>query len=125
MLYALDEEYDETLVGRIEAWRGTHAQDGASEASGKAFHEPKDLELVEGIVKRDTINGQSQIVKNLYTKVQEIVGVQGKCFSARIEAVLDGRRRAAWGFFEAPKAAQTSGTQLPAMRLTAYEEIEP
>lgn len=125
VLYALDEEYDEALVGKIESWRGNAQDDG--QAAGKPFKSAKDLELIDGVVQKQTVNGQVQIVKNLFAKVQERVGVQSKCFSARILVEVDGRQRWGWGFFEVG-AAKTGNTYAPgavALNVLAFEEIEP
>ena len=134
VLYALDEEYDDALVGKIEAWRGKSQDDGAG---GKPFKSVRDLELIDGVVQKQTVNGQVQVVKNLFTKVQDQVSVQSRCFSARILVDIEGRQRLGWGFFEvtmlntsnAANPANTSITTYAPGAMTlnvmAFEEIEP
>jgi hypothetical protein len=125
VLYALDEEYDDALVQSIENWRGRPQDDG--QAAGKPLKTARDLELIEGIVQKQTVNGQPQVVKNLFAKIQDRVGVESKCFSARILVEQHGRQRIGWGFMEMSNAS-AGNNSIPgavAMQILAFEEIEP
>lgn len=125
VLYALDEEYDDALVGKIESWRGKPQENG--QAAANVFKSAKDLELIDGVVQKQMVNGQLQVIKNLFTKVQDQVGVQGKCFSARILVEIDGRQRLGWCFIDVT-AANTGNTYVPgavSLNVLAFEEIEP
>lgn len=119
VLYALDEEFTEEVARNIAGWRGG-SPETAEAAAFRPFRHVTDLELVEGIVKRASIDGRPTITKNLLQKVQARVTVLGRCFSAHLEAQVDGRTRQAWGFFEA-----TPGGPETTVKLVAYEEIEP
>lgn len=116
VLYSLDEEYSDELVGQIEAWRGN----GEDASSSKPFKTAKELETVPGVVEQTQIDGQTQVTKNLYTKIQDRLSVQSRTFSARIVAEVDGRQRLALAYFEVAGAGSAS---LP--KLIAYEEVEP
>lgn len=118
VLYALDDEYSEDLVAQIESWRG-NASTPSDPAT--AFKSPKDLELVPGIVQHATVDGQTQVVHDLYTNVQDRVAVKSACISARIVAEINGERRMAFGYFE---VAQLAGSAQQ-LKLLAYEEVEP
>ncbi len=118
VLYALDGEYNEELVAQIESWRGN---ENTSNDPITAFKTPKELELVPGIVQRATVNGQTQIVRDLYTNVQDRVSVKSACISARLIAEINGERRMAFGYFEV--SPQTGTAQQ--LKLLTYEEIEP
>lgn len=122
VLYALDDEYDESLVENINLWRGTLDSEIKADGDIKPFKSARDLEFVNGIVQRSVIDGTPVVVKNLFLKVQDSVSVQSACFSARIHAQVDGRQRSAWAFFEAP--LKTIGAA-PEIKLITYEEIEP
>ena len=119
VLYAIDEEYDENLVAQIAAWRGD-SKEGAT-AAYKPFKQAKDLEQVEGIIRRLQLDGKST-EKNLFQKIQNNVGVQSSCFSACIEIEHFGRAWKAWAFFE---CLPRSGTAGQTVNMLAYEEIEP
>jgi type II secretory pathway component PulK len=98
VLAALDTEFDDAMVERIVGYRGK--REGGPGAY-KPFEEPQDLMLVEGIVNRTVgADGQLRIARNLYEKVQGLVTVKSACYSARIEATVDGRVREAWAFFK-------------------------
>lgn len=123
VLSALDEEYDEALVAAIESWRGRTGTD-SDKNSGKPFKSAKELELVPGVVIEDLSNGQRQVTKNLFTKVQERVTVQSRWFSARIELRHRERLRVGWAYFEVLSAVAPDGPQAPAVKLLAFEEYE-
>jgi hypothetical protein len=118
VLYSLDEEYSDELVSQIEAWMGSSGQDET--AALKPFKDAKDLELVPGVVLRAEVNGQPQIVKNLYAKIQDQLSTQSKAFSVRVVAEIDGHRRMAFGYFEAASSGPGS-----LIKMLAFEEIEP
>lgn len=117
VLYALDEEFDEALVAAIDRWRSK--VDIAGQQGGQPFETAQALEKVTGVVESKVINGNSQLTKNLFLKVQDRVTVQGKIFSARVTVSVNGRSRQAWGFLEA------AGGAIPEVRMLALEEIEP
>lgn len=122
VLYSIDEEYSEQLVNSIDMWRGG-IEIKNNESEMKPFKSAKDLESVEGVVERKTVDGQPVVVKNLFLKVQDRIDVQSRCFSARIDAQVDGRQRTGWAFFEAGSAG--AGNAVPVVTLIAFEEIEP
>jgi len=98
VLASLDPEFDDAMVERIAGYRGKRE---GEPGSYKPFEEPQDLMLVEGIVNRSVgADGQLRVERNLYEKVQGLVTVASSCFSARILATVDGRRREAWAFFK-------------------------
>jgi type II secretory pathway component PulK len=111
VLASLDPEFDDAMVARIAGYRGK----GEGEpAAYKPFDEPQDLMLVEGIVNRTVgVDGQLRIARNLFEKVQGLVTVGSSCFSARVEAVIDGKARQAWAFFK------PNGSRL------GFEEVAP
>jgi len=122
VLYAIDEEYDDALVNNIELWRGKPTGDG--QRSGKSFEKPQDLERVAGVVQKHLVNGQEQIFKNLFTKVQDRLSVSSTCFSAQLTAQIEGRSRVAWVFFDsAAHQPQPGRPKMP--KVIAFEEIEP
>jgi len=97
VLASLDPEFDDAMVERIAGYRGKRE---GEPGSYKPFQEPQDLMLVEGIVNRSVgEDGRLRVTRSLYEKVQGLVTVGSSCFSARIEANVDGRRRQAWAFF--------------------------
>jgi hypothetical protein len=98
VLAALDPEFDDAMVDRISNFRGK----GEGEPGRyRPFEEPQDLMLVEGVVNRSVgADGQLRVTRNLYEKVQGFITVKRSCFSARIEATADGRRREAWAFLK-------------------------
>ncbi len=111
VLASLDSEFDDAMVERVAGYRGNRE---GEPGPYKPFEEPEDLMLVEGIVNRSVgADGQFRIVRNLYEKVQALVSVKSVCFSARIEATVEGRHREAWSFFK------PSGSRL------AFEEVAP
>ena len=118
VLYTLDDEFNEELVAQIESWRGN--SDTPTDTA-TAFKTAKDLELVPGIIQREIVDGHTQIVRDLYTNVQDRVSVKSACISARIIAEINGQRRMAFAYFEVTPL-MGSAQQL---RLLAYEEVEP
>lgn len=118
VLYALDDEYNDDLIAQIESWRGNLT---APTDTITAFKTTKELELVPGIIQRATVDGHTQIVRDLYTIVQDRVAVKSACISARIIAEINGERRMAFGYFEVTPLTG-SAQQL---RLLAFEEVEP
>jgi hypothetical protein len=116
VLYSLDEEYSEELVGQIEAWRGNVGDP----SSTRPFKNAKELETVPGIIEQADVDGQLVVVKNLFVKVQDRLSVQSKAFSVRIVAEVDGRRQMALAYFNVESLGPTSQP-----KLIAYEEIEP
>jgi hypothetical protein len=111
VLYAIDPEFDDAMVERIAGYRGKREGDPGPY---KPFEEPQDLMLVEGIVNRSVgSNGELRVTRNLYEKVQGLICTKSSCFSARIEAIVDGKTREAWAFLKA------DGSRL------ALEEIRP
>jgi len=111
VLASLDPELDEAMVDRIAAFRG--GREGEA-VPLKMFREPEDLMLVDGIVNRSVgADGTLRVDRNLYEKVKGLVTVKSSCYSARIEAAANGRRRQAWEFF------RPGGSRL------AYEEVQP
>ena len=97
VIFALDEEFDEAVVDRVAAFRGTGEGD---KGSYKAFEDPKDLMLVDGIVVRTFENGQFRVVRNLFEKVQGFLSTTSSAFSARVSCDVRGRRRDAWVFLK-------------------------
>ena len=111
VMFSLSEEWDEALAGRIVRRRGARS---AEESLGvKPFREVRELDAVEGMLRKDE---RGAVIANLLVKVQDSIGVQSACFSARILAEAGDRSREAWAFFE-----QSGGV----MKLVAFEEIEP
>jgi hypothetical protein len=98
VLYAVDPEFDDAMVDRIAGFRG---KGDGEPGIYKAFQDPQDLMLVEGIVNRSVgADGQLRVDRNLYEKVKGLVTVKSSCFSVRIEAMVDGKEREAWAFFK-------------------------
>ncbi|MBE7461897.1 MAG: general secretion pathway protein GspK [Planctomycetes bacterium] len=118
VLYTLDEELDAAQARLIAAHRGA---DDAEPEDLRPFRQVKDLELVEGMVVRGEVEGRPVVLRNLCAKLTPYLSVQSRCFSVRIRAVVAGRIREAWAFFEAPPVSETSS----APRLLAFEELEP
>ncbi len=111
VLAALDPELDAAMVESIVRWRGT--RDGEKPAV-KVFQDPRDLELIEGIVTRSLQpDGTFRISRNLYEKLKDSLGVNSKAFSARLSAQAAGRSREAWVFLH------PGGARL------ALEELQP
>jgi hypothetical protein len=111
VLSCIDPECDDAMVERIARFRGKG--DGAFGVY-RPFQEPRDLMLVEGIVNRSVgADGHLRITRNLYEKLQGIVSVSSACFSARIDAGVDGHSRQAWLFLK------------PGGSRIALEEIQP
>lgn len=124
VLSTLDVEYDDGLVNSIESWRGRPGS-GSDTKSGKPFKSAKELELVPGVVVEDLSNGQRQVTKNLFTKVQDRVTVQSRWFSARIELRYRDRQRLGWAYFEVSTTNVGVDPQNPSVKLLAFEEYEP
>ena len=98
VLYAVDPEFDDVMVDRIAGFRG---KGDGEPGTYKAFQDPQDLMLVEGIVNRSVgSDGQLRVDRNLYEKVKGLVTVKSSCFSVRIEAKVDAKEREAWAFFK-------------------------
>ncbi len=114
VLYSLGMDYDRGLVQRIATWRG-------GPEVFRPFRQANDLEMVEGIVERTTVDGQNRVLKNLATKVAGFTAVSSTYFSARISVKFMGREREGWAFFEVPSIQGSSATPV---RLVAFEEIE-
>ncbi|MCK6472732.1 MAG: type II secretion system protein GspK [Planctomycetes bacterium] len=121
VLYALDPGLDEELAWQIAAWRGSG--DGSAQAisANRAFLQARDMERVPGIVQRATVDGQEQVIRNLYADVQDQVGVKGQVFSVRMTAEVDGRKRQAVAYLE----SKAAGRGPDVVEVLAYEEIEP
>jgi hypothetical protein len=126
VLFSIDEEFDETLAARIAAWRTLPADTGKpadDKLTYRPFQKSGELEGVEGVVVTQQINGQNQIVKNVFAKVQDRLSVSSRCFSARIVARVGERNRVAFGYFEpsVETAGALAGTK-PA-KLIVREEL--
>jgi general secretion pathway protein K len=122
VLYALDDELDETLVDRIASYRGD--LDGRP-GTYKAFEEPKDLELVDGIVQRTVVDGQPQVMRNLAMKIAGGVTTRSVAFSIRVEARVGDLTRQSWAFFEPSKVERAGKTLRRELKRIAFEEIRP
>lgn len=111
VLFALDPEFDETIVASIVAYRGA---DGIESRPSRQFREPADLMFVDGVVSRSMqSDGSFRVTRNLFEKVQEIVTVKSSCFSARVAASVMGRTRHSWFFFSPVGARLGSEEILP------------
>jgi type II secretory pathway component PulK len=111
VLYAVDPELDDAMVDRIAGFRG---KGDGEPGTYKAFQEPQDLMLVEGIVNRSVgADGQMRVDRNLYEKLKGLITVKSSCFSVRVLGKVDAKEREAWAFF------QPSGSRL------ALEELLP
>jgi len=102
VLFALHEEFDEALVERIASFR-----------TGKAFEDPKDLMLIDGVVVRSLVNGQFVVTRDLHERISGFITVKSAAFGGRVRAEARGRSREGWVFLS-PR-----GTRL------ASEEILP
>ena len=118
VLSALDEEYSDDVVAQILSWRGN--ANGGNDAA-QPFKTASELEQVPGIVERTTVDGKTQVVKDLYLKIQDQVSVQSTCISARLIADINGQRRMAFAYFEVLSGAGKSQQ----LKLLSFEEIEP
>jgi hypothetical protein len=110
VLFALDDGFDEALVDRVAAFRGSGE---GGKGTYRPFEDPKDLMLIDGIVVRRFEEGQFRVVRNLFERVQGILAVTSTAFSARVSAEARGRRRDAWVFMK------------PDTTLLAVEEVVP
>jgi len=122
VLYALDPEIDAQMADRISAYRGD--ADGRT-GTYKAFEEPKDLELVDGMVDRSAAQGQARVVRNLYLKIQPRVTTRSTAFGIRVTCRVGERSRDVWAFFEPSVEARAGEKPRRALRRLAYEEILP
>jgi hypothetical protein len=95
VLFALGEAFDEALVDRIAAYRGSGQ--GAPGAY-RPFEDPRDLMLVDGIVTRLFVDGQPRVLRNLFDENAGVLGVSSTAFSIRVEAEVSDRRRQGWWF---------------------------
>lgn len=127
VLYALDEEYDEALVSRIQQWRGFDT--GVAAETGKPFETAKDLEQIQGVVETALVGGRPTVVKNLYLKIQERLCVQGSYFSARIEAHCADQSCTAIAYLLTPNTAvsnvESTVSKAGSIQVLAVEELEP
>jgi hypothetical protein len=106
VLFSLGEDFDEALVDRIVAWRGTPK-------SPRAFESVKDLALVDGVVVRVPENGAFRVVKDLVASHGRFLGIASSAFSVRVEARVGTATRLAWVFLK------PDGSRL------ACEEVRP
>jgi hypothetical protein len=97
VLYALDEEFDDALVERIDTFRG---KGEGKPGTYKAFQEPGDLTRVDGVVLQIFKNGEARTARNLQERVQTSITTRSSTLSARIRAVVRGREREAWAFLK-------------------------
>ncbi|HEX7900579.1 MAG TPA: hypothetical protein VF950_22630 [Planctomycetota bacterium] len=97
VIFALDEGFDEAVVERVAAFRG---KGEGEKGSYKAFEEPKDLMLIDGIVIRTFENGEFRVVRNLFERVQGFLSVTSSAFSARVTCDVRGRSRDTWVFLK-------------------------
>ncbi len=122
VLYALDDEIDVGLAGRIAAWRG--------DATGKRgiyrpFEDPKDLQMVDGMVVRSTVDGKSTTARNLYSKIQSRVSTRSTCFSVRVDCRVGERSRTVFTFFEPGRVEKPGEKAHRTLRSIAIEDILP
>ncbi len=123
VLYALGEDFDRRIVERIARYRG---KGEGEKGADTPFREPKDLELVDGVVERTFLGGQPRITRNLYSLVSEWVTTQSSCFAARIQAHTGGdRRREAWVFFRVQRVTRSGEPFHREFQKLALEEILP
>jgi general secretion pathway protein K len=122
VLYALDEDLDVEMADRISAWRGD--PDGKA-GIYKPFEDPKDLELVQGVVERSTFAGQAREIRNLYSKIQSQVTAKSTAFAVHIQCDAWDRMRDAWAFFEPGREERAGEKPHRTLRRVAYEEILP
>jgi len=122
VLYALDDEIDVSMADRIASHRGD-AQ--GKRGIYKPFEEPKDLELVDGMVERSTYDGKARTVRNLYTKIQGRISTHSTCFSVRVECQVGDRRRNVWTYLEPGREEKAGEKPRRTLRTLAYEDILP
>jgi hypothetical protein len=122
VLYAMDEEIDVQLADRIAAYRGD--PDGKPGVY-KAFEDPKDLRLVDGVVERSTLESQTKVVRDLYSKLAGRLTVHSSAFSIRVRSRVLGREREAWSFFEPGREERAGEKSRRTLKRLAYEEILP
>jgi hypothetical protein len=122
VLYALDDDFSLPIVDRIASYRGD--SDGGHGVY-KPFKEPKDLELVDGVVERTQVDGVPRVTRNLLSKVEGRVTTRSTAFSVRIEAEVLDRVRQAWAFFEPGRVERAGEKPRRTLKRLAYEEILP
>ena len=122
VLYSLHEEFDETVVEAIAAHRGDPE---GGPGIYTPFEDPKDLELVEGIVEHATVDGRTRQIRNLFSKVSKDVTVESRCFGVRVRATVNNRHREAWSFFETSRLTRPGKGTHRALKRLAFEEILP
>lgn len=120
VLYALDSGLEWSTVDEIIQWRGGKGQ--GFTGSHRPFRQVKDLEMVNGIVQKQMINGQLHVTQNILLKIQDQICVNSGTYSVRIQAEAAGHSRVAWGFFE---LSGPLGATQESLNLVAYEEIAP
>jgi type II secretory pathway component PulK len=122
VLFALDEEFDESVVAAIVRRRGG-AEGETAEYS--AFKDPRELQEIDGVVVRGVAGGQPRVIRDLFEKVRDRVSVSSTCFSVRMNATAGGRSRRAWAFVEALPSAEAGRTGGRTVRRLAFEALEP
>jgi general secretion pathway protein K len=122
VLYALDDEINVTLADRIAAWRGDAA---GKRGVYRPFEETKDLQLVDGIVERNTYDGKARAVRNLYTKLQSRISTRSTCFSIRVDCRVGDRSRTVSSFFEPAREEKAGEKPHRTLKAMAYEDILP
>jgi general secretion pathway protein K len=123
VLYALGKDFDPAMVDRIVRFRGKGED---QRVAFTPFKEPRDLELVDGVVERLTVAGRPRVTRSLYAQVSDRVTTQSTCFSARISAgTVGGRRREAWVFFDIKRVARSGEPLHREVRKIVLEEILP
>ena len=122
VLYALHEEMGIALAGRIAAHRGD--TDG-EKGEYKPYQETQDLKLVDGVVERNTLDRETRVVQDLYSKVAGRISVRSSAFSIRVRMRVLGRDRETWTFFEPRREERAGEGSHRTLRRLAHEEILP
>lgn len=122
VLFSLHDEIDVELAYKIAAHRGDPE---GEPGSYEAFEEGENLRDVDGATKEDFVDGKPKVVWSLLWKIAGRVVTRSTCFSARVDAEVEGRRRQSWAFFEADVDKREDGTLVRKIKKLVFEEILP